>query len=516
MKVLRNFSRLLVGLIFIFSGFVKVVDPLGSAYKFIDYFEAMHLNFLGGAALALAIIMSVAELVIGIALVFNLVPKLASWGVLLFMGFFTPLTLWLAIANPVSDCGCFGDALILTNWQTFYKNLIILAFVAIIFLARKKYKPAYNPFFQWTLGILFTISAVLVSVYCLRNLPIIDFRPYHIGASIPEGMSVPEDQLQNKDIYKSTFIYEKDGKQQEFTPENLPDSTWKFVDAKHILEKEGYKPPIHDFTIEPVFLPGISPEPIEPVYVNLYDAEFIYSKAKDTVTYFADNLPDNTWKFESIICEADINIELIDIVYLSPDGTEENFKLDKLPSSDYVFLDAIYPEQEDVTAVAYGEDIAPSVLEDDSYFFIMVMLDVNKTNKKYLEKINKIVEFCKEKDYKFYCLTASNTEDISAFVKENKLSFDFYNTDPITLKTVVRSNPGLLLLKNGVVLNKWAGRNIPSTEKLTRDLNATSITAHLDVQTNYLIIIYILSVLLFMSLFQILYNWLIKNKYVNN
>ena len=106
------------------------------------------------------------------------------------MLFFTPLTLWLAVANPVSDCGCFGDALILTNWQTFYKNLIILAFVAVIFMSRKKYKPAYNMFFQWTLGILFTIAATLVSVYSLRNLPVIDFRPYHIGASIPEGMII--------------------------------------------------------------------------------------------------------------------------------------------------------------------------------------------------------------------------------------------------------------------------------------------------------------------------------------
>lgn len=515
MKVLRNFSRLLVGIIFVFSGFVKVVDPLGSAYKFTDYFAAMHLDFMSGAALVLAIIMSVAELIIGIALVFNLVPKLASWGVLLFMSFFTPLTLWLAIANPVSDCGCFGDALILTNWQTFYKNLIILAFVAVIFISRKKYKPAYNMFFQWTLGILFTIAATLISVYSLRNLPVIDFRPYHIGASIPEGMIIPEDQLQNKDVYNSTFIYEKDGKQQTFTSDNLPDSTWKFVDAKHELVKEGYKPPIHDFTIEPVFLPGITPEPVEEVYVNLYDAGFVYTKGTDTVSYSVDMLPDNTWKFENVTYESELDASLISLIYLSPEGVEENFTINNLPGKDYVFIDAVYTAAEDLDAVPYGEDIAETVLDDDGYFFLMVMLDVKKADTRYLEKIDKIVEYCKEKDYKFYCLTGSNAEDISAFVKEHKPAYSFYNTDPITLKTIVRSNPGLLLLKKGVILNKWSCRNIPDTDHLIRDLSASSISEHQDVQSNYLVIIYILSVLLFMALFHILYNWLVKNKYVN-
>jgi len=515
MKVLRNFSRLFVGIVFVFSGFVKVIDPLGSAYKFADYFTALNLEFLSGAALFFAIFMSVAELCIGIALIFNLVPKLASWGVLAFMAFFTPLTLWLAVANPVSDCGCFGDALILTNWQTFYKNLIILAFVVVIFIFRKKYKPPFNDFFQWTLGFVFAFASVILSVYCLRHLPIIDFRPYHIGANIPEGMTVPEDQKENIDVYESVFIYEKNGEKKEFKVENLPDSTWKFVDAKHTLLKEGYKPPIHDFTIEPGFLPGISPEPIEPIYINLYDAEFIYSKGKDTVTYTVDMLPDNTWKLESVISDPELDLSLINLVYLAPDGSEVTFGIDEIPDAEYVFLDAVYDTGEEIVEIPYGEDITQTVLADENYYFFLVMLHVKDANPKYIEKINKIAEFCKSKGYNFYCLTASNVEEISAFAKEYKPAFNFYNTDPITLKTVIRSNPGLLLLKHGTVLNKWSCRDIPEVDELKEDLSAASITEHQNTKTNYLIAIYILTTLLFMLLIDKLYKWLIKNKYIN-
>lgn len=515
MKVLRNFSRLFVGLIFVFSGFVKVIDPLGSAYKFTDYFMALHLEFLSSFALVLAIIMSVAELIIGIALIFNLLPKLASWGVLLFMGFFTPLTLWLAVANPVSDCGCFGDALILTNWQTFYKNLIILAFVIFIFIYRKRFKPAYNEFFQWILAGVFTIAATILSVYCLRNLPIIDFRPFHIGANIKEGMTIPEDQLQNKDVYNSSFIYEKDGKQQEFTAKNLPDSTWKFIDAKHELLKEGYKPPIHDFTIEQVYLPGISPEPANDDYVNLYDAEFIYSKEGNTASFIVDSLPDNSWIFDEIVYESDLNPEFVKLIYLNTSGSEESFTPDQRPDSTYIYIDAEYVQSENVTSIPYNDDIAEIVLADENYSFLLVMTYVNEVNAKYLEEVNNIAKYCKANNYNFYCLTGSNVQDITAFVKQYKPQYSFFTTDPITLKTIIRSNPGLVLLKKGTVIDKWAGRNLPKIEELKDDLGVKSLTKQQGEKNNYLVLIYILSTLLFMLAFHATYKWLVKNKFIN-
>ena len=139
MKILRIISRIVVGLVFVFSGFVKVIDPLGSTYKFVDYFNSFGMECLEPSAFPLSLLMSVAEFMIGFALLFRLRMKLASWGVLLFMSFFTPLTLYLAIANPVSDCGCFGDAWVISNWATFNKNVVFMALTIIIFTNRKKY-----------------------------------------------------------------------------------------------------------------------------------------------------------------------------------------------------------------------------------------------------------------------------------------------------------------------------------------------------------------------------------------
>ena len=138
MKTLRTFSRLLIGVVFIFSGFVKAVDPMGSTYKFIDYFNAFHLSFLEGLALPLAIVLSSIELVLGVSLLLGYRMKITSWIVLLFIAFFTVLTFILAIFNPVSDCGCFGDALILTNWQTFYKNVLLKISILLKFQAKCK------------------------------------------------------------------------------------------------------------------------------------------------------------------------------------------------------------------------------------------------------------------------------------------------------------------------------------------------------------------------------------------
>lgn len=246
-KLIVFASRIFLGLVFIFSGYVKVVDPLGSEYKFVDYFEAFGTDFMVPLALPLAMIMSAVEFVLGVALFFNVLPRLSAWGVTLFMIVFTPLTLYLALANPVSDCGCFGDALILTNWQTFWKNIFIDIFVVILFVNRKKLTSHLHSLVQWILMLIFFGATILFQVFTVQHLPIIDFRPYRINANIPEKMKIPESAPQPK--YETTLYYEKDGVTKQFTMENLPDSTWKWVRTENELIDAGYVPPIHDFSI---------------------------------------------------------------------------------------------------------------------------------------------------------------------------------------------------------------------------------------------------------------------------
>lgn len=171
MKLLRNICRILVGIVFIYSGFVKGVDPLGSDYKFTDYFNASGMSWMGFSTLFFSFLLSMAEFLIGICLFLNIKIKTAAWGAILFMGFFTPLTLILAIKNPVTDCGCFGDALILTNWETFWKNIILLAMTLVIFYTRDKYKPIFN-FLEQTVVLVGTVFSCSVyngtlSVTCL-------------------------------------------------------------------------------------------------------------------------------------------------------------------------------------------------------------------------------------------------------------------------------------------------------------------------------------------------------------
>ena len=196
MKLLRNICRILVGIVFIYSGFVKGVDPLGSDYKFTDYFNAFGMSWMGFSTLFFSFLLSMAEFLIGICLFLNIKIKTAAWGAILFMGFFTPLTLILAIKNPVTDCGCFGDALILTNWETFWKNIILLAMTLVIFYTRDKYKPIFN-FLEQTVVLVGTVIFMFcVQWYSFRHLPIVDFRPYAIGKNISEGMAIPANRQQ--------------------------------------------------------------------------------------------------------------------------------------------------------------------------------------------------------------------------------------------------------------------------------------------------------------------------------
>lgn len=357
-----------MAVVFIFSGFVKGIDPLGTAYKFHDYFDAFGLEFLSPLTLVLAVLMNSAELIIGLCLFLKIRMKETAWALLLFMSFFTILTLVLALTNPVSDCGCFGDAIILSNWQTFYKNLLFLIPTFIVFWQRKNFISVSNGIAQWTVFAALSIATILLSVHYYYHLPLIDFRPYHIGANIPESMIIPEGMP--TDEYETILVYEKQGIVEEFTLDSeiqpWNDSTWQWVETKTILVKAGYHPPIHDFTL------------------TSYE----------------------------------------------------------------------------------GVDITDSVLFDQGYSFLVVADNLTKTNLKGLKRINEFAEKAVEKGYSVYGMTSSVSEATDEIKTKLDLIFEFFITDNITLKTMIRSNPGLILIKDGTVIGKWHYRDIPSEKIL--------------------------------------------------
>lgn len=249
MKIICTISRIFVGFVFVFSGFVKAVDPMGFTIKLGEYLEAFHLGFLHFSALPLSIAVSAAELMIGLNLLAAVRMKFTSWALLFFMCFFTVLTFILALTNPVSDCGCFGDALVLTNWQTFGKNVILLVPAIILFIYRNQFISLIKPAKEWGIASFNFAIGCIISIYCVVYQPLLDFRPYKTGTYIPENMTTPPGAP--VDQYVTLLVYEKDGQKKEFTEKNFPwqDTTWKWVETKQKLISKGYEPPIHNFSI---------------------------------------------------------------------------------------------------------------------------------------------------------------------------------------------------------------------------------------------------------------------------
>jgi uncharacterized membrane protein YphA (DoxX/SURF4 family) len=259
MKWLKIISRILVGAVFTFSGFVKLVDPMGSAYKFHDYFTSMHLPMPESVNVALAVLLSVAEMVVGLGLLVGVAAEICTWGAIAFMTVFTPLTLWVAIANPVHDCGCFGDALIISNWATFYKNVVIDLLVGVLFWQRKNFKPMIDHSADWFVFMgLFLIS----SIFGFRNLyysPVFDFRPYKVGTVVADGMKIPAGMKGDEYGVDYTIANSKTKQTKiissaDYLATNVwQDTTWKITNTSESkLIKKGYTPPIHDLKIESV------------------------------------------------------------------------------------------------------------------------------------------------------------------------------------------------------------------------------------------------------------------------
>ena len=219
-------SRLIVGGTFVFSGFVKAIDPYGTVYKFQDYFSAFHLDFLSSFAMLFSVALSVIEFVLRVHLLFGSYRKSTPRLIFIFLCVMTPVTLYLAIANPISDCGCFVDVVHLSNWATFFKNVLLLIIVLFLVYRNTSLRALYNQQVQWLTGLyslLFVFFFVYIGTY---YQPYLDFRPYKIGVNIPEALAVEEPERE------FVFIYEKNGERKEFLLDNLPseEEGWVFVD----------------------------------------------------------------------------------------------------------------------------------------------------------------------------------------------------------------------------------------------------------------------------------------------
>ncbi len=364
MKVLAQISRFLVGVLFIISGFIKANDPLGFSYKLDEYFGVFHMPWLTHISLFLAIFICAFEIGLGIALLLGAKMRFTAWSLLLMIIFFTFLTFWSWKFDVVKDCGCFGDALHLKPFQSFMKDVILFVLIFFIFIGKDDIKPLFGERPSTILAYAGFLASFLFSVYCYRHLPVIDFRPYAIGKNIPEGMKLPDNAV--RDSIVMIFIYEKGGKQQEFTTEELKnvDDTWKFVDRKDKVIREGDKPKIHDFTIN------------------------------------------------------------------STDGT----------------------------------DITQDVLQMKNVF-LLVSYDINHANEKVQSKINDFVALCQKDQVEFIGMTSSSPKEVEDFRHKHNSMFQYYFTDGTTLKTMIRSNPGLMLLHNGTVVAMWHYNDLPSYDE---------------------------------------------------
>lgn len=250
-NIITQFSRLFVGILFIISGLIKLNDPVGFSYKLAEYFSepVFNLPFLVPFSLPLALFLVIIEVLLGIMLLIGYKSKFTIWSLLLMIVFFTFLTFYSAYYNVVKDCGCFGDALHLTPWQSFTKDVILLFFIFILFANKKLVKPLFNKGIQNLITSVGMVLAIFMAYHVLNHLPIIDFRPYKVGTNIQKGMEIPEGAPQA--VVEMTFIYKVNGVNKEFTEKdlmNIPGGA-EFVDRKDKVISEGYVPPIHDFTM---------------------------------------------------------------------------------------------------------------------------------------------------------------------------------------------------------------------------------------------------------------------------
>lgn len=353
MRYVIGVVRIFVGVLFVISGFIKLNDPVGFSFKLEEYFSqgVLDLPVLMPYALAISIMVVILEVLLGVMLILGIKVKFTIWSLLGMIVFFTFLTFYSAYFNKVTDCGCFGDAVKLTPWESFTKDVVLLVLILLLFFGQKYIAPLFRPFVTKMLLLFSTLFSIVYVYYVLNHLPVIDFRPYEIGKNIEEGMGVPEGAP--KAVFEYAWKFNVDGKEEVIvTNGDYPTIDGDFIGVETEEIQKGYEPPVHDFTIE----------------------------------------------------------------------------------------------QE-------GEDFAGSLLQEPKLVAV-IAYDLRKSNEAVFSEIKTITDKAIKNGYKVIGMSASGPDQTNVLTDKYKLNFDFYFTDETTLKTIVRSNPGVLVLEKGTITQK--------------------------------------------------------------
>lgn len=353
MKILVGIARWVVGILFIFSGFVKLNDPIGFSFKLEEYFSpsVLNLEFLAPFALVIALLLVVFEVVVGIMLLIGYLPRFTTWVLLLMILFFTFLTFYSAYFNKVTDCGCFGDAIPLTPWQSFYKDIILLVLILFLFFKREHITPYFaQASHRWIVFLSFMLC-FLFAYYVLMHLPWLDFRAYKEGTNIQQAMTIPEGAQEA--VYDYNWKFRVNGEEKIYTTNgSYPAVEGEFIEVETEMVKKGYEPPIHDFSIE-----------------------------KD------------------------------------------------------------------------GENFTSEILQEEKLLMI-VAYSLNRSEADGLEKLEKVIKKARSNGYRVIGLSASDEDLKGTMNRKYGLDLEWFFSDETALKTIIRSNPGLVKLQKGTILKK--------------------------------------------------------------
>jgi uncharacterized membrane protein YphA (DoxX/SURF4 family) len=375
-NILLTIAKVLVGLLFIFSGLIKLNDPLGFSYKLEEYFEVFHITFLNPISVFTSVVLCALEVILGIFLLTGFYAKKVIWGLLLLIIFFTFLTFYSAFFDVVKTCGCFGDAIPLTPWQSFSKDLILLVLIVFLFIKKDSLKPVITNQSYRRIASLFIVAFPLFfGLYTYTFLPIIDFLPYKVGSNINESMKIPEGAPQDEFEITYTLKNEKTGEDKKMSDKEYlstkiyENKDWKLVSSSDPkLIKAGYQPKIKD--------------------LNVFDSQ----------------------------------------------------------------------------GVSYTKEI----FENPYYNLIAVGWKLSDTDVKALGDINAIaINAVDNFNIRTVFLTSNSAQDANRLSKKLNLLMEIFYADAVPLKSMVRSNPGLILLKDGVIINKWPSSSLPTYNELS-------------------------------------------------